>query len=115
MLDREAVLEAPHPQPRLAKVRIVAAECGHFRDTQPMTVPHQHQQVIADAVSPLLGRVEQATPLAVVEGVLGALVAICCRRRRGLLGPHTLDRMRILTKAPTCLRARSLVGSLTLG
>jgi|SoiMethySBSTD1v2_1073268.scaffolds.fasta_scaffold47000_4 hypothetical protein len=64
MLDRQPVLEPPHPESCPLQVHTVAAERDCFRHAQPVPVHHQHQQVVAGAVPCLLGALEQPLHLA---------------------------------------------------
>ena len=87
VLDREAVLGALHPQPRLIEVHIVAPQSHRFGDAQAVPVHHQHEQVVAGAVPALLRRVEDAVDLLRAQEVFVALMRVGCMRRGGLGSP----------------------------
>ena len=83
MLHRQGILQASHPQPRALQVDVVAAKCNCLRHTQPVSIQHQHQQMVACPVPSVLGTLEQAIDLAGIEEVLAALVALHTRFAAG--------------------------------
>ena len=76
LFDGESVLEAPNPEAGLIEVDVVAAQADRLADAQAVAVHHQHQQVIADAVSPPLGGLEQVRHLGLVQEILAPLMGI---------------------------------------
>jgi hypothetical protein len=58
LLDGKAVLETPDPEAGLVEVNVVAAQTDRLADAQAMAVRHQHEQMIANAVSSPLGGLE---------------------------------------------------------
>src|SRR4051794_6175401 len=66
LFDGQSVLETPNPEAGLIEVDVVAAQADRLAHTQPMAVHHRHQQVIADAVTPPLGGLEQVRDLGLV-------------------------------------------------
>jgi hypothetical protein len=76
LFDGQTVLEAPNPEACLIKFEVVAAQADRLADTQPMAVHHEHQQVIADAVSPSLGGLEQVRHFGLVQKILAPLMGI---------------------------------------
>jgi hypothetical protein len=57
VLDGEAILQAMHPQPRGGEVDLVAPDRDRLAHPQPMTIHHQDQQAITNAVPTNLGSV----------------------------------------------------------
>src|SRR3954471_12535098 len=41
LLDRQTILQPPHPQPRLIEVNLVTAKADRFTDAQPVAVHHE--------------------------------------------------------------------------
>ena len=80
MLNRQAILGAAHPHPRLLQVQIVSSEAHRFADPQAVAVHHQHEQVVANAVPALLRGVEEEIDLAFAQEVFVALVGVGCMR-----------------------------------
>src|SRR5215203_5069137 len=81
LLDRQAVLQPLHPQPRLIEVDLIAAKADRFADAQPVAVDHENEHVVAHAVPPGPGRVQEGLDLARGQEVLCPLVHV-----RGRLG-----------------------------
>jgi hypothetical protein len=76
LLDREAILEPPHPQPGLLEIHFVAPQRHRLADPQPMTIHHKHKQMVAYAVPPGLGSIEQRGDFRLRQKVLGPFVAV---------------------------------------
>jgi hypothetical protein len=76
LFDGQPVLETSDPETGLVEVDVVAAQAGRLADAQAVAVHHQHEQVIADAVSPSLGGLEQVGDLGLVQVILGPLTGI---------------------------------------
>ena len=76
VLDAQAALEASDPQPRPLDIELVATHLDGLADPQAVPVDHQQKGVVANAVAPLLCRLEQAIDLRTVQKILRALVRV---------------------------------------
>jgi len=76
-------LGAFHPQARFLEVECIEAQGRRLRHPKPVPVDHQQENVVADAVPPLLGRLKQALHLGVGQEVLAPNV--------GIDGPHSFQ------------------------
>src|SRR4051794_28724699 len=76
LLDRQAVLQALHPQPRLIEVDLVAAKANRFADAQPVAVHYENEQMVTHAVPPGPGRVQERLDLARGQKVFRPLVRV---------------------------------------
>jgi hypothetical protein len=74
LLDRQRVLQSAHPHARLGEVHLVAAQPDRLAHPKPVPVHHQHQQMIARAMSPALRCSEQHLNFGFVQEILVALV-----------------------------------------
>src|SRR5215210_2982630 len=74
LLDRQAILQPLHPQPRLIEIDLVAAKANRFADAQPVAIHHQDEQVVAHAVPPDPGGVQEGLDLAGRQKVSRPLV-----------------------------------------
>ena len=76
VLDAQAVLQALDPQPGALDVELASAHLDGLRDAQAVPEEHEQQRVVTNAVTALLGCLEQAIALRTCQEVLGALVGI---------------------------------------
>jgi hypothetical protein len=60
----------------LPEVDLVASEAHCFAHPQPVSIHHQHQQMIARAVSTALRCLEQLFHFGIVEKILAALMRV---------------------------------------
>src|SRR5262245_58691278 len=60
MLDGQRVLQAGNPETGALDVELISAHLDGLRDAQPVAIEHEQQRVVANAVAPLLGGLEQA-------------------------------------------------------
>jgi hypothetical protein len=79
------------------EVHLVEAEVHRLRDPKAMPVDQQQEDVVADAVPPLLGRLEQALHFGVGQEVLSPSVPID-RFRLVTLSISTFGRHRLLVR-----------------
>jgi hypothetical protein len=63
MLDAQAVLQALNPESGPLDIKLGAAHANGLTDAQPVPVDHKEERVIADAVAPFLGGLEQPIDL----------------------------------------------------
>ena len=73
--DKEP-LEALHPKARPLDIEDTAAHLDGFADPQAVPVDHQDEHVVADAMAPFLGGLEQLIDLRTRQEVLRSLVGI---------------------------------------
>ena len=85
LFDGQPVLETPNPEAGLIEVDVVSPQADRLADAQAMAVHHQHQQVIADAVSPPLGGLEQGRDLGLVQEIPDSTV-FCVRMKNRVAG-----------------------------
>ena len=71
-----AVLQASDPKSRALDVKLIPAHANGLRDAQAVPKQHEQERVVADAVAPFLGCLEQAIDLRTVQEVLVALVRV---------------------------------------
>lgn len=76
MLDCQPVLEPADPQPGVVEVDLVAAQADRLADAQAMTKHRQNEKVIADAMTPGLGGIEQGGDFGIAQKILAALMGI---------------------------------------
>ena len=76
LLDRETVLQSPHPQARSVEVDLVAAQVDGLAHPHPVPIHHQDEEVIAHAVSACLRRLEEGGDLALGEEIPFPLVPV---------------------------------------
>ena len=87
VLDAQAALEASDPQPRPLDIELVAPHLDGLADPQAVPVDHEQKGVVANAVAPLLCRLEQAIDLRTVQKILRALVSVGRSRLTLYLSP----------------------------
>jgi hypothetical protein len=97
VFDRQRVLEALDPHAGVRKVDLIAAHADCFADPQAVAVDHQQQHIIADAVAPLLGGLEELLNLGLVQEVLAPLVGVSSAPRIVTLNVLPLCRLHGLT------------------
>ena len=76
MLDRQPILEPPHPKPRVVKVDLVAAEADRLADARTMTKHRENEEMIANSVATGLGGVEQGGDFRLARGIGSPLMRV---------------------------------------
>lgn len=76
LFDGQPIFETPDPEACLLKVDVVAAQADRLADAKAMAIHHQDQQVIADAVSPPLGGLEQDADFGLAQKILTPFMGI---------------------------------------
>src|SRR5262249_3638498 len=76
LLDAQRSLLALYPYSRRLQVDGVLAHAGRLAHAQTVAVHHHDEEVVADAVTAPLGRLEHAIHLGLAQVVLVALVGI---------------------------------------
>jgi len=76
MLDRQTVFEPSYPEPRMVEVDLVTAQTDRLADAQTMTKHCENKEVIADAMSAVLGCVEQGGNFCLVQKILAPLMGV---------------------------------------
>ena len=79
LLDGQAVLQSPDPETRLLEVYVSDLQSDGFAHTQAVTVDHQEQEVVADAMPPPLGGLQQPLDFRFVEEILLPFVEVSGR------------------------------------
>jgi hypothetical protein len=76
LLDGQAILEPGNPKPGLGKVDIVTAQRNGFRHPEAVPIHHEHQEVIADAVTTTFCCHEQSADLGFSKKITSSFVSI---------------------------------------
>jgi hypothetical protein len=76
LLGVERILRAPHPDTGLFEIQLIPAHGYGFRDPERMAVDHEEHEVVTDAVTALLGRLEQTLDLPFIQEVFGSLMGV---------------------------------------
>jgi hypothetical protein len=76
MLDRQPILEPPHPKQRVVEVDLVASETDRLADAQTVPKHRENEEMIADSVAPVFGGVEQSGDFRFTQEILAPLMSV---------------------------------------
>jgi uncharacterized protein DUF4158 len=76
LFDGQPLLETSDPEAGLIEVDVITAQAGRLADAQAVAVHHQYEQVIANAMPPSLGGLEQVGDFGFAQIILVSLMGI---------------------------------------